>query len=160
MRKVFVLLLLVPFYGFSQFKSEPFGVALDYQFLSHRNFSIGIGYMTYEKENGKKEGWRIDLEFSPKNNSLVNNIYGVKLDGYLVYKKFFNLGYGFGGMTDFSGYKVNFIPEFGIGYKSLFIVYRRNIKLFGNELTQLNKDNLSIRFYIPLDRDWFKVKSN
>ena len=152
-------MVIFPILCFSQKKKEPLGIALDYQFLRHQSFSVGLGYITYVRKNGKKEGWRIDIEYMPKDNPKMNSIYGVKLEGFLAYKKYLNFGYGFGFLTDKQGYKVIFTPEFGVGYQSIFIVYRRNLKIFGNNLDYLNKDNLSLRLYIPIDKTWVKLRN-
>lgn len=154
-----ILLILLPAFGYTKASKIPIGIAMDYQFLNHKSYSIGIGVMHYKKELGYKEGWRIDYEYMPKDKTINYNIYGIKLEGFLTYKKYINFGYGLCYFKDKLGYKIIFNPEFGLGYKSIFFIYRRNISLFENNLNYLNKNNLSIRIYIPFDKNWFKLKT-
>ena len=136
------------------------GVTLDYQALKHISYSLSFGLMSYahDYKDKTKCSWLLTTEYMPKDNSLLKDVYGFKIGGYFgSWRKFFDLGYAFAYFTNFSKYRVAFVPEVGIGYKSFFIVYRRNLTLFKNGLDNLNKDNISLRVYIPLDKRWFKL---
>ncbi len=146
-------------------KKYPIGMTFDYQALKHTSYSIGFGIMRYDGLHGYKKAYHaklgtlIDIEYMPKDNILVKNIYGFKLNAYLAGPKFLVWGFSLAHFTNFSQNKWVIIPEFGIGYRSFFIVYRRNIKIINNGLNHLNVDNISLRIYMPLDKRWFKLKN-
>jgi hypothetical protein len=153
-RQIFIYIFLIcSLISIGQKKGFPFGAMVDYQALKHQSFSLGFGFMSYNKEKATKCGWLLSSEYLPKDNVLLKDTYGFKFGGN-VSNKFLTIGYAFGYFTDFKDYRAAFTPEIGFGYKSIFLVYRRNLSLFNTGVDNLNKDNLSLRIYIPLDKRW------
>jgi hypothetical protein len=109
----------------------------------------------YTYECAVKEGYGLTTEFIPKDHNNLKDIFGFKVGGFGA-RNYSVFGFQFGYFTNFNKYKVCFIPEIGLGYKSLFIVYRRNIRLFGDGIENINKDNISVRLYVPIGQGWLK----
>lgn len=138
----------------------PIGITLDYQALKNRSsYSLGFGWMYYQRNTQKniKEGVRIEAEYYP-GYKYYDQILGLKMMGS-VSSKFHCAGLGVGYFGNDGNYKIAFIPEVGLGYKSIFFVYRRNMSLFHHGIVDINKNNLSIRLYIPCNKKWFKIKN-
>ncbi len=143
-------------------------MTFDYQFLDKQSFSIELSRMIYEREAnmGQKKSYRItskeagpgfNFEYIPKRGTLTKDTYGFKLSIY-AYRNFIMMGIQSGYFTDFSNERLVFIPEIGLGYKSLFIVYRRNMRVYGSGAENINKDNLSVRLVVPINQGWLRKK--
>lgn len=153
-----------------QNKKLPLGISADYQFLDRQCVTLELSVMSYDKD-GKillstikkryifksviKEGYGISAQYIPKKGDLDKDIYGFRV-GCFGARNYMVTGFQVGYYTDMSKYKICFIPEIGLGYKSIFIVYGRNIRLYGDDIGRFNKDNLSVRVYIPIGQGWLK----
>ncbi len=162
-RQILCSLLLLTFifkgfFSYGQEKKFPLGVSVDYQFLKHQSISVAFGYMDY-KYNQKfrtKCSWLVTGEYFVKDNYLTKNTYGFKFGGNLTsLNNVLDLGYALSYFTDFSKYRLAFTPQIGIGYRSIFLVYRPNLTLYKTGLENLNKNNISLKLYIPIDKRWF-----
>lgn len=153
-----------------QNKKFPLGISADYQFLDRQCVTLELSVMSYDKD-GKillstikkkyifksviKEGYGINAQYIPKKGDLDKDIYGFRVGGFGA-RNYMVAGFQVGYYTDMNKYKICFIPEIGLGYKSIFIVYGRNIRLYGDDIGRFNKDNLSVRVYIPIGQGWLK----
>jgi len=150
----------------------PVGITLDYQLINNKSYSLGTGFMLYCKSCGElningrvvKENMPIKFgllgafEYFDKDRNQTLKTYGFKVIETIA-TKFLNFGIGFGHYTDFSNFRICFMPEFGIGFKSIYLVYRRNMTLIkSGEVNYFNRDNLSLRIFIPFNKRWFKIK--
>ena len=101
-----------------------------------------------------KVGFMPEFEYLTTEKFESKGIYGYKVKESIALRVF-NFGIGFGYFTDNINYKFCFIPEIGFGYKSLFLIFRRNMLLFdSNDNIAINKNNISLRLYIPFDKRW------
>ncbi|MBL7884469.1 MAG: hypothetical protein JNL69_10405 [Bacteroidia bacterium] len=158
LRRLFTLTFLFNgLFSYGQEKKFPLGVSVDCQVLKHQSVSLAFGRMSYNHDKYRtKCSWLVTGEYFIKDNYLTNDTYGFKFGGNLtsIYNVL-DFGYALSYFTDFSEYKLAFTPEIGIGYRSIFLVYRRNLTLYKTGLDNLNKDNISLRLYIPIDKRWF-----
>lgn len=79
----------------------------------------------------------------------INNIYTGRSD-HLFNFKFLALGYGLQMfyMHDFLRFDAS--PDIGFGYKYIWLIYHRNIKIFDTKRMDFAKNNLTLRLYFPL----------
>jgi hypothetical protein len=150
----------------------PVGMTLDYQFINNKSYSLGIGFMLYckscadlrsmdrviKKDMPMKFGLLGAIEYFDKDRNQTLKTFGFKVMETIA-TKFLNFGIGFGHFTDFSNFRFCFMPEFGIGFKSIYIVYRRNMTIIkSSDVNYFNRDNLSIRLIVPFNKRWFQIK--
>jgi hypothetical protein len=140
-------------------KKYPLGSTLEYQALKHQSISFSLGLMYYmydDKEKIKDMPVAVTIEYFLKETSDQNSTLGIKFGGDVTNRKVFTYGYNFAGYTDFINFEIVFAPEAGIGYNSFYLVFRRNLFLTDNGLNFINKNNLSLKIFIPFDKRWIR----
>ena len=127
-----------------------------YANMEFQGFGIGIGKI--HNDSLLYEGFNLIGEFTPKNTQLQSHIYAVKFEGvsYGAYQrvwgvKFLYLGYQFALFSNMNEFHFSFIPKAGIGYKWLSISNGRDLKIWSNDLTGINKNIITAKLLIPFN---------
>lgn len=138
--------------------SHTYTVDIRHQFYFDKSFSIGFGVdkpmilvsgiNANTKPISSSLHQNVIFTWFTENNSL-KNLYTIRQDNYLTVGP---VGIGIGAQHSFrSGLaRTDFIFEAGLGYKILFIVFSRNIPIYGKDNIDFAKNNFTIHLNIPI----------
>lgn len=142
--------------------SQTFTADIRHQFYFDKSISIGIGVdkpMNLVSEINANQKpilsslhQNVIFTWFTENNSL-KNLYTIRQDNYLSVGP---VGLGIGAQHSFRNglARTDLVFEAGLGYKIIFIVFSRNIPVYGKMNIDLKKNNFSIHLNIPI----FEVK--
>lgn len=127
---------------------------LDFQYANNISTSLMVG-KSFNTGQFMEDGFAAQVEMIFKDDRLYQNVYSLRLGGYLTRKHIY-FGYQLGAFTNTQSIGLSFIPKVGLGYKYVYLTYNRNFKLINGTIPQLYNNNFGITFIAPLH----KVQSN